>query len=254
MGIHVRIQQFFFWVLVAFISPQSWAAHPLVTDDTGTQGQGKWQYELSQDAEKQALDPVAMARHSNLSTTLTYGLNNNSDIAISLSHEHSSDPASIHSGIGDVLLQSKWRFYENAQGWSLALKPVVSLPTGNTHKGFGAGHSTVAGNLIAQYSQQSWLWMGNVGVQWNHNRLQEYETVWNASLASTYALGEQWALMAEWSVHRDPDPNVTYHPQQITTGLAWHPTPALDLDLGLRRSVRHAEHIHGAGAGLTYRW
>jgi hypothetical protein len=165
------------------------------------------------------------------------------DIGIALSHEHSSDPTGSQSGMADVVLQSKWRFYENNAGWSLAFKPVLTLPTGNSTKGFGTGRSTLASQLIAQYTQEKWTWMGNLGLQWNQNSLQEREQLWNASIAGTYAIAPKWTAMAEWSVRRDADPTATYHPQQMALGLAWHPSPDMDIDFGLRRSVRHAEQI-----------
>jgi hypothetical protein len=35
------------FVAIPFIACASWAAHPLITDDAGTQGKGKFQLELN---------------------------------------------------------------------------------------------------------------------------------------------------------------------------------------------------------------
>lgn len=51
-----------------------------------------------------------------------------------------------HSGVGDVYLRSKWRFYES-EGSSAAVIPYVKLPTNSGH----VGNDAVEGGVILPY-------------------------------------------------------------------------------------------------------
>jgi len=46
MTLNCFIKNFIFLALLLFAGP-SWAAHPLITDDTGTQGKGNFQLEFN---------------------------------------------------------------------------------------------------------------------------------------------------------------------------------------------------------------
>ena len=70
---------------VSLYIPLAQAAHPLVTEDTGTQGQGHYQFEFSVDQTRTA-DAGAVVHNRVFSTTLTYGLTDTLDVAISLPH------------------------------------------------------------------------------------------------------------------------------------------------------------------------
>ena len=59
------------------------AAHPLVSDDTGTQGAGRWQFEASADRTRERDDGL-VAREHEVAFTLTRGLSDTLDLAIGL--------------------------------------------------------------------------------------------------------------------------------------------------------------------------
>jgi hypothetical protein len=231
-----------------------WAAHPIVSDDTGTQGAGHWQYELSQDWAHETEPGIAPDRSHATSSTLTYGLRDNLDLAVSVAHDHDNDSSVVHNGMADVLLQGKWRFYDDQKAWSMALKPVLSLPTGSTSKGFGTGRTTAALAWVGQYQQDAWSVLGNAGLQWNRNKLGQYQHIWSASVATIYRPQEQWSIMADWSVHRALDPSAQQHPQLLTLGLAWHPRSNWDLDVGYRRNLHGDSALRSTGVGMAYRW
>ena len=65
--------------------------------------------------------------------------------------------------------QAKWRFYDNKQGWSLALRPAVTLPTGSDSKGLGNGRATAGATLISTLEAGDWTWLANAGYTFNDN-------------------------------------------------------------------------------------
>ena len=122
----------FLGFFVAVFAGSAFAAIPLITDDTGTQGKGKFQLELlgeyGHDKEESATN-----KNSDFSATLTYGVVDSLDIVLSVPYQfwHTEEKGSEAKGdgIGDMALEAKWRFYEN-EGLSFALKPGLHNPYG----------------------------------------------------------------------------------------------------------------------------
>lgn len=53
-----------------------------------------------------------------------------------------TDPESttLEDGISDMTIEAKWRFFEK-EGFSFALKPGITLPTGDRKRGLGTGRT-----------------------------------------------------------------------------------------------------------------
>jgi len=130
------------------------AAHPLITDDTGTQGEGKFLFELNgqtsyereKSSEETGTNITAKERDSELKAALTYGVIDNVDVILTLPYqwkktEVSDATASDVSGIADISLEVKWRFFEK-DGFSFAIKPGITLPAGDKDKDLGTGRAT----------------------------------------------------------------------------------------------------------------
>ncbi|MCX5824280.1 MAG: hypothetical protein NTY86_12455 [Deltaproteobacteria bacterium] len=68
----------------------AWGAHPLITDDAGTQGKGKFQVEVSgqYDSDKETVNGVsAESTGAQVATTLSYGFIENADLVLSLPYQ-----------------------------------------------------------------------------------------------------------------------------------------------------------------------
>ena len=92
--------------IVALCASQAaYGAHPLVTDDTGTQNTGNQQVEFNLDRVRQT-----SARSTVGALTYTYGSRPDTDLFINL-------PATFQApaGINDASLGAKWRFFENSK-------------------------------------------------------------------------------------------------------------------------------------------
>jgi hypothetical protein len=111
-----RLSHLAFSVL-AGLSFQAYAFHPLVTDDTGTQGTGGNQLEVGMDYVD---ENPGHARA--LGITYTRGLTDTLDAFVGAAYQTSSP-----RGWGNVGVGLKWRFFEDeASKFSLALKPDQS--------------------------------------------------------------------------------------------------------------------------------
>lgn len=126
------------------------AAHPLITEDTGTQGAGRYQLELT--TEHGYKDEDYAAEHERQFTaTFSYGLCENMDLIFAAPYQRISSDASgdieTHSGISDTGLDIKWRFFET-DDLSMALKPGITLPTGDEAVGLGSGKSAYSLYLV----------------------------------------------------------------------------------------------------------
>lgn len=132
--------------LILFIASPAWAAHPLLSDDTGTQGKGKFLFELNAqyDCDRDDVDnSIFKYEGSRAAATLSYGMAENVDMVVSLPYvwakvQENDVTVYDEKGIGDAFLDVKWRFFEKDK-FSLAIKPGITIPTGNDEKGLGTG-------------------------------------------------------------------------------------------------------------------
>lgn len=225
------------------------AAHPLVTDDTGTQGTGNSQLELNADR--------ANARDGSSgtvgSTTYTFGLTDTLDTFV-------NQPFAVSAprGINDTQLGLKWRFYED-EGTTVAFKPWVSLANANEDKGFGAGTPNASATLIVSHEAGSWTFHYNAGLTTNRfhtdaNADANRRLLWATSAAAAYQLSEQFKLVGDIGVSRNPDVTVSQNPAFAILGAVYSPTKSIDLDVGYKRGLNDAEIKDQFGAGLTLRF
>jgi len=103
-------------IIHAFLS-FSCAAHPLITDDTGTQGKGKFLVELNGQASYDSMDSVddtgakreVKSRETELKANFTYGVMENVDVILGVPYqwkrvEESNITTSDVHGIADMSL------------------------------------------------------------------------------------------------------------------------------------------------------
>ncbi len=258
------------------LSPSAlvWAAHPFITDDSGTQGAGNWQLELQAQRNRNdytadaGAGPVNQERRLTLfSPVLTYGLLDTLDIALGLNHQRyrvtengaTTDEA---NGTSDSTLELKWRFYEEGN-FSLAVKPGLSLPTGDENRGLGTGKISWGVNIIATYEMEPWTLLGNIAYFRPRFKLPQdeagaQEQLWRVSGGATYALRGDVKLVGELGVRTNEARNDPFQPgrngQFAMLGAIYSPTKKIDLDIGLRKGLNRAEADTVLLAGATFRW
>lgn len=240
-------------ITTLLLSAQAFAGHPLSTDDTGVQGQGKWQFEASLDRD--------IARDSELASLglaakLTYGLTDTMDISVEqpwTREQVSKHPSEYVSGVNDTELALKWHAYE-AGKFSASVNPYLTLPVGDADKGMGNDKATYGINLAAAWSEAWGDCLFNLGYTRNNNDAGDRKNIWNTSAAVSGKLAEQYKLVAELGTYTNSAADNSQRPVYSTIGLVYSPKETLDLDVGFRKGLNKAEIKYGVGAGIAVRW
>jgi hypothetical protein len=249
------------FVALLLIACPSWAAHPLITDDTGTQGKGKFQLELNgqYDWDKNDTeDGSVKTTGGQAAATLSYGVAENVDLVLSLPYlwgkaEVNEETLYDEKGFGDVVFETKWRLFEK-DGFSVALKPGISIPTGNEEKGLGAGR--LGGHLFLIASQEvgSWAFHGNLGYIRNENKVDQRRDIWHASFAATWEVVKNLKLAADIGIERNPDNDANNDPAYLIAGVIYSVNEKFDVDFGVKCGLTKSEIDFSLMAGVTLRF
>ncbi len=239
-------------IVMVFASGLAYGAHPLNTDDPGTQDSGNHQIELNTDQLRQG------STHTDVGAlTYTYGVMRTLDVALTLPGTFSSP-----SGINDVTAAMKWRFFDNDAG-SYALRADWILPSGTAAKGLGNGKAGMALTGIASKVIGAWQLLGNAGATLNRYALPadhdaKRTLVWSASVAALYTINPSWKIVADTGVSQNSSRIENGAPGYILTGVIISPNPKFDIDAGIRFGIGcqacAVQVARQVGAGLTWRF
>ena len=249
---HLRI-----WVFcIPFLATDSFAAHPLVTDDTGTQGQGNFQLEATVEYGHDK-DAGITTNTTEMATTLTYGIANSWDIVLGIPYQfirtQDHNGTSSVDGISDVAMEVKWRFYER-DGLSFAMKPGVSFPNGNYKKGLGGGKFAYDLFFIATIDAKPWAFYFNLGYFRYPNKLDERQNLWFVSAASTLEVVENLNFAINIGAERNTDKKANTDPAFILGGLIYSLSKSLDVDIGVKKAITNPETNVSVLTGMTWRF
>jgi hypothetical protein len=247
---------------VLIMPVSAWAAHPLITDDAGTQGTGKAQLEVNgqHDFEKETNTAGEQVKTSSkeLAASLSYGIADSLDLVVGMPYLWSRTKVNgattfSDSGIGDVVFEAKWRFYEKS-ALSFALKPGISIPTGDEQKGFGPGKTGYSLFFIASQEVKPWAVHVNCGYMRNENKLDEQKNLWHLSAAGTYALTGNMTAAANIGMERNTDTTVHQEPAFLLGGIIYSLNENVDIDFGVKYGMNDAETDLSYLAGAAFRF
>ncbi len=238
-----------------------WAAHPLITDDAGTLGKGKFQIDISgqQDWDMETVSGVDIRLTGNiLSTTLSYGFLKNADLVLAapylwLKTTEDGVTTYLEDGLGDVSLDLKWSFFEK-NGFSLALKPGLRFPTGNDDKGLGTGRMGYQMFLIASKEIAPWAFYANLGYILNENKTDAERNIWHASFAATYELIKDLQVVGNIGIERNRDKAATNNPAFVLGGFIYSLLDNLDMSVGVKYGLTSAETDWALMVGAAFRF
>jgi len=250
---------FFTLILVLlFATRPALAAHPLVTDDVGTQGKGKSQLEFTGEYVREE-DTGINTQTVTFPTVpvLSYGLTDRTDIVFGASYQyqwgdHDGETGAI-GGMTDTTVELKHRFFEG-NGFSFALKPGMTIPTGNESKGFGAGRMTYHLFFIASKERRPWAFHLNLGYLRNENSVNERRNLWHASVAGALDLTNRLKLVGDIGIDRDPDRGTSALSRFALGGLIYSISEKLDVDIGLKLSAHGGTREYSIPLGITLRF
>jgi hypothetical protein len=239
----------------------AWGAHPLITDDAGTQGKGKFQTEVSgqHDSDKETVNGVsAELTGGQIATTLSYGVIENADLVLSLPYQwdkvkEGGVTVYDEKGVSDMTFEVKWRFFEK-DGLSLALKPGVKIPTGNDEKGLGAGRTGYQAFFIGSKEAAPWAFHVNVGYIGNENKTDEEKNIWHASFATTCEVVKNLKLVGNIGIERNRDKTADKDPAFLLGGVIYSVTERFDIDFGVKYGLNAAETDWSLMVGTAFRF
>ncbi len=234
----------------------AFAAHPLITDDAGTQGRGKAQLEINGEYGQDRAAGVTV-RSNQIAASLSYGISAPLDVIIGVPYQRvrttGNGEGTSESGVSDASLELKWRFYDR-DGLSFALKPGISLPAGDNEKGLGAGRTTYHFFCVASKELKSWAFHLNFGLLRNENKNEERKNLLHTSLAATVEVIKDLKIVGNIGLERNTDRNENIDPAFILGGLIYSLSESFDIDFGIRGGLNKPETDFSILAGTAYRF
>jgi Putative MetA-pathway of phenol degradation len=242
-------------LLGVLLAPGAQAAHPLITEDTATQGAGRLQFEIN--TEHAELRDNGSEEHTVLTNAvLAYGFTETADAILTLPYlrlDQLAGGGTGQAGLADVGLDVKWRFYETGP-LSVAFKPGVTFPTGDETRNLGSGEVTWSAYLVSTYNAAPWSVHLHLGHLHHNNTFNERVNIWHASTGVIRQFGETFKLIVDLGIDTNTARDADWDPAFLITGFIWSPRPDIDVDLGVKFERSDGASAHALLAGLTARW
>jgi hypothetical protein len=232
------------------------AFHPLITDDTSTYPKGRWKAKLvgsyeHDDNERRELSVTK------ITPALVYGITDTMDIDVGQPYRFTRKVANglvtESDGIADTEIRLKWRFYDR-DGLSFALRPSLTLPTGDEKKGLGKGKATGTLFLFATKKIAPLAVHFNMGYERNENKADARVDLYHFSAAAEYEAVKGFKLVGEVGIDRNIDKSSNTHPVYTTVGVIYLPAKNIVLDLGLRVGLNEVAPDYAILPGIVIKF
>ena len=243
-------------VTILLFAGNAFASHPLITDDTGTQGKGHVEFEVGVEHSHEKENGVTEGT-TEIVPVLAYGITDTMDIELCVPYQFirvkETGMKTTEDGLSNVEIDLKWRFYEK-DGLSFALRPLISLPTGDHEKGLGAGKVGYSLLLFITKEIKPLSIDVNLGYKRNENKLDEREDIWHASLSPRLEVAKGINVVADIGMETNPDKFSDTHPVFLLGGIIYSISKHLDMDIGLKGGLNKPETDYSMLAGMTFRY
>jgi hypothetical protein len=247
------------------LSSLAFAAHPLATDDTGTQGTMKFQVETSAEFawDKEARQGITTkSSYQTLNATVTAGVLDALDLALSYPYtwqkiQTDSVTSLDNSGLNDLTVALKLRFLELGPA-SFAIKPSITFPTGNRERSLGVGRAAYGVTLISTVEFKPVAVHANFGytnqkyTDADSNGLREH--LWNLSLAGSVEIIQGLQLVTEIVTASNPDRRSNIWPIFMSCGMIYSIIDNLDLSLGAKVGLTDPATDMALLTGITFKF
>lgn len=241
----------------------AFAAHPLITDDTGTQGKGNIQVEVNGEYGNETYGVDGEENLTGVATTISYGVKDNIDMILGIPYQYIRTKTAFtedtyadtttEDGISDISIELKWRLFEQ-DGIRLALKPGITFPTGSHKRGLGSGRAGYSLNLLTTKEIEPFAFHLDLGYIRNKSKDDERRDIWHASIASEYEIIEDFKLVANIGMEKNPDKSSNIDPAFILAGIIYSITENLDVDFGIKAGLNKVETDYSILAGIAIRF
>jgi len=236
-------------ILAAAVTVSAFGAHPLLTEDTGTQGAGNYELELGF---AQAHDTGTKVLE--FGPQLSYGALAALDLIVRPTWLWVRDGATVGStqGFGDTGLDFKWRFY-NEDALSFGVRAGVDVPTGDADKGLGNGKASPHAILIVTYFRDPWMLAANLDYVYDP-LIGERRQLWGATAALVWSASKRARFSAELGTAMNPDVSQSSWLTVARFGAIATVAREFDIDAGYQIRLSRAAPVRIILAGATLRW
>lgn len=236
--------------LVLVAAPMARGAHPLINEDPGTQGAGKFELELGFAAVRG--DPPG-GRSMELGPQLSYGATDTLDLIVRPSWNSIRAPGEERvRGAGDTAVDVKWRFFER-DDFQLGLRAGVDFPTGDADRGLGAGKAGAHALLAFAANAAGAQWLANLGDAYaradGERRHRPFVSV-GVLVPAEGTLRASLEVAAQANADRDR----STWPAVARAGFLWQASETWSFDLGAEGRLNRAAPSFTALLGATLRW
>jgi hypothetical protein len=249
------------WTL--FLPAGAWAAHPLVTEDTETQGPGGVLIESSINYLKDNA-----FRSTVIPLMLTAGIGEIIDVGVEIPYlwlNPSAVTGNNEHGLSDVLFKLKQRFLEKDGGGehgkfkqSLAYQLLYTQPSGDEDKGLGGGKSRWAARLISTTEWESVEVSANVGYDSSGRALRRgdltFDDAVSGSISATYERYKPWEPVVELAAARASGNEALTRISAALVGMIYEPSETYYVDAGVRVGLNSSSEDYALLAGFGYKF
>ena len=226
----------------------AFAGHPMLSEDTGTQGTSNWELELGYAWIRSGAD-----RSFLFQPQLSYGLSPTFDLILQPSWmTMEATPGGRVRGLGDTNLDAKWRFY-GAAPWSLGIRAGLGLPTAQRGLGLPNGDVSAHAILVATADLTPFAFDANLGLSYVPGDARQRSEQYHLSAAATYTANERLFLVLDVAADSNPDLASGAYQAVALLGVIYTVHPGLDVDVGYRGRVSAVGPVHQWLLGITFR-
>jgi len=224
------------------------AGHPMLTEDTGTQGTGNAELELGFSWASDAGN-----RYFLFQPQLSYGATPTLDLIVQPSWLDTdvTDTPTVH-GYGDTNLDFKWRFF-GRDPYSLAIRAGATVATSTNDLGLPAGKTAEHALLVGTYDATPLTIDANLGYARNPDLPEHRTDIFHVSAAALYAATDRMNLVLDLAWDSNPDATRSSPLAVGLVGAIYTCRPGLDVDIGYRSHLNSAAIDRQWLLGVTFR-
>lgn len=240
-------------LILAGAAGVSHALQPLITDDTGTQGEGGQQLEWSYARNKTSGQAQRTGEHG---FVYTFGMTKDLDVFASAAHTRGPDG----NGWANPRLGAKWRFFSSADdSTTLALKPELIWPVSRQRELNDLGTGEWSGNLTLVLSQTVPFGAVHVNMGLGRDRFRKTAqqsdiSYQRLSVAPVWTVNDRLSLAVDVGVERAREAGQRTTTRFQELGVIVAVRKDLDWAFGLLKERSSDEKTTGWTTGLTWRY
>jgi len=240
----------------------AWATHPLVVQDTGTEGKGNFLFELTGDYLKDS--PLKATKETAI---ITAGASEHVDLALELPYlmlDPSPVTGEFTSGMGDIRIKLKQQLFENEVKQSMAYQIYGYFPTGDEEKGLGTNNIVWGVNVIDTQECHSNAFHLNVGYEVYGRDMKHWhfaqDYAFKFGLAAEHKFTESFRLLTEFAgesrkeTDKAADTQSYSRPFTLLAGCVYDISKSWYVDLGARAGLNKDAEDYSVLAGTAWRF